>query len=219
MAEIRLVGFVRRFLRTLSLRQMATVWAEDFLGMLIRPIPGFSGFTLRWLFYRVLFKRLGGYSFIYKGVYFEHCYGIDAGKNLHVSAGAVLYGRGGLTIGDDVMIGHYATIYSSQHRWDGEDPTLPMIHQGHKSAPVTIGNDVWIGAHATVLPGVNIATGTVVAAGAVVNRDTEPYSIVGGVPARTIGHRPRAAVGAHPTLSAIAGDPPRDEQALPPPHP
>ena len=103
MAEIRLVAFVRRFLRTLSPRQMATVLAEDFLGMLLRPIPGFSGFTLRWLFYRLLFKRLGGYSFIYKGVYFEHCYGIDAGKNLHVSAGAVLYGRGGLTNGDVIV--------------------------------------------------------------------------------------------------------------------
>jgi acetyltransferase-like isoleucine patch superfamily enzyme len=184
-----LSALVRNFLSTLTPRQMATVWAEDFLGMLIRPIPGFLGFTLRWLFYRLLFQRLGGYSFIYKGVYFEHCYGIDAGNNLHVSAGAVLYGRGGLTIGDDVMIGHYATIYSSQHQWEG-DPSLPMIRQGHKPAPVWIGNDVWIGAHAVVLPGVRIATGTVVAAGAVVTHDTEEYSIVAGTPARRIGTRP-----------------------------
>src|SRR5581483_3383065 len=160
MAETRLSALVRNFLRTLTLRQMATVWAEDFVGMLVRPIPGFLGFSLRWLLYRLLFARLGGFSFIYKGVYFEHCYGIDAGKNLHVSAGAVLYGRGGLTIGDHVMIGHYATIYSSQHRWDG-DPSLPMIHQGHKPDAVWIGDDVWIGAHAVVLPGVRIATGTV----------------------------------------------------------
>ncbi len=198
MAELRLVPFVRRFLRTLEPRQMATVWAEDFLGMLIRPIPGFTGFALRWALYRCLFARLGGFSFIYKGVYFEHCYGIDAGRNLHVSAGAVLYGRGGLHLGDDVMIGHYATIYSSQHRWDGEDPSLPMIHQGHRSAPVWIGDDVWIGAHAVVLPGVRIATGTVVAAGAVVTSDTEPYSIVGGVPARPIGRRPDPRQAAHP---------------------
>ena len=195
MAEVRLVGFVRRFLKTLSPRQMATVWAEDFIGMLIRPIPGFTGFGLRWLLYRCLFARLGGFSFIYKGVYFEHCYGIDAGKNLHVSAGAVLYGRGGLRLGDDVMIGHYATIYSSQHRWDGEDPSLPMIHQGHASAPVWIGDDVWIGAHAVILPGVRVETGTVVAAGSVVTRDTAPYSIVAGAPARAIGQRPHPGSG------------------------
>jgi acetyltransferase-like isoleucine patch superfamily enzyme len=192
---MRFVEFVRSFLRTLSPRQMATVWAEDFLGMLIRPIPGFVGFGLRFLLYKLLFARLGGFPFIYKGVYFEHCYGIDAGRNLHVSAGAVLYGRGGLTIGDDVMIGHYATIYSSQHQWD-RDPSLPMIYQGHKPAHVWIGDDVWIGAHVVVLPGVRIATGTVVAAGAVVTRDTAPYSIVAGSPARAIGERPRPPLAA-----------------------
>ncbi len=190
-----LVALVRNFLRTLSPRQAATVWAEDWIGMLVRPIPGFTGFGLRWLLYRVLFGRLGGLPFIYKGVYFEHSYGIDAGSNLHVSAGAVLYGRGGLTIGNDVMIGHYATIYTSQHHW-GLGPEIPMIRQGHVSAPVVIGDDVWIGAHAVVLPGVRIGRGTVVAAGAVVNRDTAPYSIVAGVPARVVGERPRPAIDA-----------------------
>ena len=53
---------------------------------------------------------------------------------------------------------------------------------------------MWIGANAVILAGVNIATGTVVAAGAVVGRDTEPYTIVGGVPAREIGRRQNAPV-------------------------
>ncbi|MFM7143724.1 MAG: acyltransferase [Alphaproteobacteria bacterium] len=200
--ERSLAGLVRNFLRTLSPRQAATVWAEDWIGMLVRPIPGFVGFGLRWALYRVLFSRLGGFPFIYKGVYFEHCYGIDAGSNLHVSAGAVLYGRGGLVIGDDVMIGHYATIYTSQHRWDlGAE--IPMIRQGHAPAPVTIGDDVWIGAHAVVLPGVRIGRGTVVAAGAVVNRDTAPYTIVAGVPARVVGERPRPAIETEPVRAPL----------------
>lgn len=204
--ERGLRALVRNFLRTLSPRQAATVWAEDWIGMLVRPIPGFVGFGLRFALYRLLFARLGGFPFVYKGVYFEHSYGIDAGANLHVSAGAVLYGRGGLVIGDDVMIGHHATIYSSQHRWD-LGPEIPMIRQGHASAPVTIGDDVWIGAHAVVLPGVRIARGTVVAAGAVVNRDTAPYTIVAGVPARVVGERPRPAIEAE-----AAPPPPFDEE-------
>lgn len=57
-----------------------------------------------------------------------------------------------------------------------------------RSAPV-IGNDVWIGAGAHILRGVTIGDGAVVAAGAVVHRDVAPYAIVGGVPARVIGHR------------------------------
>ena len=55
--------------------------------------------------------------------------------------------------------------------------------------PVTIGNDVWIGAGAIILDGVTIGDGAVIAAGAVVVRDVEPYSIVGGVPAKLIRNR------------------------------
>jgi acetyltransferase-like isoleucine patch superfamily enzyme len=58
-----------------------------------------------------------------------------------------------------------------------------------RDGPVVIGNDVWIGAGALVLRGVTIHDGAVVAAGAVVTRDVEPYTIVGGVPARPIRRR------------------------------
>ena len=55
--------------------------------------------------------------------------------------------------------------------------------------PVTIGNDVWIGGYVSILPGVHVGDGAVLAAGAVVNRDVEPYAVVGGVPAKLIKYR------------------------------
>lgn len=180
---------LRNLLRSLPPRKLATVLAEEYLGMLLRPLPGPEGFGLRWLLYKLLFKRLDGYCYVYPGVRLSHVYGISAGRGLAVSQGAFIYGRGGITFGDDVMIGPNAVIVSSQHRFD--DPRLPMVYQGHQEAPVTIGSDVWIGANAVVVPGVTIADGTVVGAGAVVTRDTEPYTIVGGIPAALIGHRPR----------------------------
>lgn len=54
---------------------------------------------------------------------------------------------------------------------------------------VIIGNDVWIGARVTIIEGVRIGDGAVVAAGAVVTKDVEPYAVVGGVPAKVIKYR------------------------------
>jgi acetyltransferase-like isoleucine patch superfamily enzyme len=54
---------------------------------------------------------------------------------------------------------------------------------------VTIGNDVWIGRDAMILSGVTIGDGAVVAAGSIVVKDVEPYSIVGGNPAKQIRFR------------------------------
>jgi len=62
---------------------------------------------------------------------------------------------------------------------------VPQVYE----RAVEIGNDVWIGANAIVLRGITIGDGAIIAAGAVVVQDVEPYSIVGGVPARTIRRR------------------------------
>jgi acetyltransferase-like isoleucine patch superfamily enzyme len=58
-----------------------------------------------------------------------------------------------------------------------------------KSSPVIIDDYVWVGINATVLQGVRIGEGAVVAAGAVVTKNVEPYTIVGGIPAKQIGVR------------------------------
>ena len=55
--------------------------------------------------------------------------------------------------------------------------------------PIKIGNDVFIGMNVSILDGVTIGDGAVVAAGTVVNKDVEPYSVVGGVPAKHIKYR------------------------------
>ena len=54
---------------------------------------------------------------------------------------------------------------------------------------VVIKHDVWVGQNVTFLPGITLATGSVVAANSVVTKDTEPYSIVGGNPAKIIKYR------------------------------
>jgi maltose O-acetyltransferase len=55
--------------------------------------------------------------------------------------------------------------------------------------PVVIEDDVWIGTRVIILPGVHVGTGSVIGAGSVVTHDVEPYSIVGGNPAKLIRYR------------------------------
>lgn len=102
------------------------------------------------------------------------------GKRVFVNSGCKIQDQGGVTIGDDVLIGHNVVIATLDHAFD------PDRRGDLVPAPVTVGNKVWIGANATLLPGVNIGEGAIVAAGAVVTKDVPPGAIVGGVPARFI---------------------------------
>ncbi len=91
-------------------------------------------------------------------------------------------------IGKYVMIASEVLITGNDHIID--KPGVAIIFSGRPtSRPTTIQDDVWIGSRAIVMRGVTIGRGSVVAAGAVVTRDVEPYSIVGGVPARKIRRR------------------------------
>lgn len=52
--------------------------------------------------------------------------------------------------------------------------------------PIVIGDEVWIGCKSTILKGVTIGNGAVIAAGSVVTKDVEPYTLVAGIPAKTM---------------------------------
>jgi acetyltransferase-like isoleucine patch superfamily enzyme len=102
------------------------------------------------------------------------------GKRVFINSGCKFQDQGGLTIGDDVLIGHNVVIATLNHAFSPE-------HRGDlEPQPVSIGNRVWVCANATILPGVTIGDGAIVAAGAVVTKDVAPRTVVGGVPAKVI---------------------------------
>jgi maltose O-acetyltransferase len=160
---------------------------EEYLGWLTRSLPGMLGASIRFLIYKLLLKHICGFLLIYPGVYITHTYGIAIGKTVSINTGAILDGRGGITIGDYVMIGPNVCITSSNHIY--KDKTIPTMFLGHVKKPVKIEDEVWIGANATILGDVTIGKGAVVGAGAVVVKDVPENSIVGGVPAKEIGKR------------------------------
>lgn len=109
---------------------------------------------------------------------------INIGDNVYIGPQCVLFGAGEISIGNHVLISPSVVIASHQHSYHIRN--LIMRKQPTRFGKVTIYDNVWIGANATILPGINIHTGSIVAAGAVVNKDVPPYTIVGGVPAKKI---------------------------------
>lgn len=110
---------------------------------------------------------------------------------------------GNATIGSFCSIGPGAVVGGL-----GKHPTLwvsahPVFYSTHNQAGISfagrnyfdelpkvhIGNDVWIGTGVIILDGVTVGDGAIIAAGAVVARDVQPYSVVGGVPARVLKQR------------------------------
>lgn len=107
---------------------------------------------------------------------------IRIGKNCSVGQGTILYGNGGLTIGDNVMIAGQCFIVASSHLFESQH--IPKRQQGISIKGIQIGNDVWIGAGAKILDGVKIGNGAIIGANAVVTKNVPENSIAIGVPAK-----------------------------------
>ena len=125
---------------------------------------------------------------IFPDAFLEDVYGLTLGDRVSINRACNLSAGGGLTIGNDVAIGHATSILTTNHGFDRND--RPIKSQPVTRGSVTIGDDVWIGARVCILPGVSISRGTVIAAGAVVTKSfDEPNAIIGGVPAKRLRGR------------------------------
>lgn len=105
---------------------------------------------------------------------------IRLGKNVFINHACSFLDIGGITIGDDVLIGPNVSLVTENHPTDPKDRTTVLLK------PIVIKRNAWLGAGATILPGVTIGENSIVAAGAVVSRDVPPNTIVAGVPAKVV---------------------------------
>ena len=132
--------------------------------------------------------RIGEYTTIYPYALLKTNNGsIEIGKGSTVNDYSVLYGFGGIVIGDDVHIAAHTVIIASEHDYTklgNNSFSQDMIGKG-----VKIEDNVWVGAGAVILDGVTIGRGAVIGAGAVVVSDIPPDSIAVGVPAKVIKKR------------------------------
>lgn len=140
--------------------------------------------ALRGLCGKLILEKCGKNVNIEKGAIFPSS--VEVGDNSGIGYNARINGK--VVIGNDVMMGAYVSIFARNHKFS--DISIPMNRQGFEEEyPVIIGDDVWIGANVIILPGVKIGKGSVIGAGAVVTKDVEEYTVVGGNPAKVLKKR------------------------------
>lgn len=129
---------------------------------------------------RLTGKKVDGSFRMFPPFYTDFGRNITIGRDVFINSGCHFQDQGGITIGDGSLIGHNVVLATINH------DLSPLNNRENHYAPIVIEDHVWIGSNATILPGVTIGRWSVVAAGAVVTKDVEEFTVVGGVPAKKI---------------------------------
>ena len=177
---------------------------------ILSSIPTEIGIRLRYIAYKPLFKKTNGVFRIDSGVTILGFENIVLGSNSNFMKNSYIYANdngiliigdnfsinsnsqigaayGKMVIGNNCMIAPNCVLRASNHTFDSVD--IPILKQGHTYGEILIDDDVWIGSNSVITANVKIGKGSVIGAGSVVTKDVEPYSVVGGVPAKLIKKR------------------------------
>ena len=182
-------------------------WTE----FLIRNIPGQLGYLIRSIYFNKRLSKKFSNTRLETGLRIEYPKNLEIGSNSYLGFDCKIYaselskvrigsncsfnsnvmvnarGKGSIVIGDNVLIGPNVVLRSSDHAFNSIKEIIK--NQGMDDGYIVINDDVWIGSNCVLLKNITIGKGSIVAAGAVVTKDVEPYSIVGGVPANIIKRR------------------------------
>ena len=172
--------------RTKFIQLLVNRYCSGFYRLFVRTVGMINSMHIRMFFYKyVLFMRIGERSVIYHNADIRAPYNIVIGEGVIVGDNAILDGRNGILIGDNVNFSSNISIWTEQH--DHRDPWFRC--DTIKKNMVIIQDRAWIGPNTIILPNASVGEGTVIAAGAVVVKKTEDYSIYVGIPAKRIGER------------------------------
>jgi maltose O-acetyltransferase len=156
---------------------VATGWLPD-----LRPILQLRGFLMK-----PAFKSCGRNLQVARRVTINFTNRLEIGSDVFLGMGCWLNAPGGIVLEDEVQLGPYSMLVSSDHTEVGGSyrfgkPRLAAIRICHGS---------WIASHSTVTKGVVVGRGALLAANSVATRDIPPFAIAGGVPARIIDKKSR----------------------------
>lgn len=136
------------------------------------------------------YRNRMGLDNVHKTVYFGGFSHISsdliAERNVYIGPNCNIYPK--VQIGAYTMLANDVRIIGGDHKYNL--PGIPIIYSGRDVLrPTLIGRDCWIGAYSIIMCGVKIGEGSIIAAGSIVTKDVEPYSIYGGIPAKKIKNR------------------------------
>ncbi len=174
-------------LRKTNFRKLASkiyCFFTPIIFLFLKVIGYFPSHNVRLFIYRILGMKIGEGTHVYMGAEIRAAPWVSIGRNSSVGHNAILDGRGKLKIGDNVNISSGVWIWTRSHDINSSE------FVGTRGS-VVIEDYAWLSCRVVILQGVTVGRGAVVAAGAVVTKDVEPYSVVGGVPANKIGERSR----------------------------
>lgn len=142
------------------------------------------GCKIRGQIYRPFLKKCGKNFQVGLYAKLEHLNNIEVADNVYIGHGCWISGiRGGIKFEDEVMLGPFVKMVSSNHTHINKSFRFgPGVGDG-----IFIGRGTWIASNAVITAGVKLGDCCLVAAGAVVTRDFDSFSIIGGIPAREIG--------------------------------
>lgn len=135
---------------------------------------------VRDLFARLIGKPVDPSFRVFPPFYTDFGKNITVGKNVFINACCHFQDQGGITLGDNCLVGHNVVFATLNHGF------APEERQSMLPAPIVVGRNVWIGSNSTILQGVTIGDNSIIAAGSVVTKDVPANAIVAGVPARFI---------------------------------
>lgn len=174
--------------KTNNFRTYLRLFIYGYIRYFIINVGMIPSHSIRNFIYRyILLVNLADYAIIYYGLEIRAPYNLKIGKGSIIGDKSILDARNGIEIGENVNFSSNVHIWTEQH--DHRDPYFEC--NSDHSFKVTIGNRAWIGPNVTILPKVTIGEGAVVAAGSVVTKNVEPFTIVAGLPAKKIGERNR----------------------------
>ncbi len=164
-----------------ELLEMFHKLAQDALKITAQINNGYhSPEEIRELFSELIGKKVPNTFCLFPPFYSECGKNITVGENVFINACCKFQDQGGITIGNNCLIGHNVTIATLNHDFN------PEKRANINPSPVVIGDNVWIASDSTILPGIKIEDGAIVGAGSVVTKNVEKNTIVAGNPARVI---------------------------------